>query len=322
MRTIRLANLNAYKLTHRTIGTPSWRARVTAIREIEPDILALQEVVVDETRPPTEWATEASAIIQQLAADCRLTATTVHADGAPGPTATANNAHRGWYTALLWNPQAATPVPGTFRPYGAPDFWHGLTTMAFDVDAVEPVVFASYHGDPFRGSLRADEALRVKSVFRTTGGAKPGFALGDFNALSAATVTGPDGEPQYYDPEPYLDQDHDDLEYQLLPGTIGGKQLADRRQSEALLRRGFMVDAAAHLQVPWHRTVGHWEDGTGDPDPWGPRRIDLVLATRPTAPALVSYWTHKSAAAEEASDHLPVVCEFAPEKILSGEAGR
>ncbi|MGW4750773.1 hypothetical protein ACWEPR_39935, partial [Streptomyces sp. NPDC004290] len=75
-----------------------------------------------------------------------------------------------------------------------------------------------------------------KSAFRTTGGAKPGLVLGDFNALSAAKADGPECE-QYYDPEPYLDQDHDDLEYQLLEGTIGTTQLADRRQSEVLLRR-------------------------------------------------------------------------------------
>ncbi|WP_030230305.1 endonuclease [Streptomyces sp. NRRL S-350] len=314
-RTKRIANLNAYKLSPSLVGTASWKARVTAIQEIAPDILGLQEVIVDETLPAPQWAAQASAVIEQLAAECGLSATTVRADGTPGPTAMANNANRGWYTALLWNPAAARPVPGTFRPYGAPDFWHGFTTMAFDVGAVEPVTVGSYHGDPFRGDWRAAESLRLKSAFRTTGGAKPGFGIGDFNGLSAATITGPDGEPRYYDAEPYIEQDHDDLEYQLLPGTIGGEQLADRRQSEALLRRGFMVDAAAHLGAPWQPTVGHWEDGRGDPDPWGPRRIDLILATRPVAPALVSYRTHRSPAAEEASDHLPVVCEFDPAMI-------
>lgn len=48
MRTIRLANLNACKLTPATRGTSSWNARTTAIQEIAPDILALQEVVVEE----------------------------------------------------------------------------------------------------------------------------------------------------------------------------------------------------------------------------------------------------------------------------------
>lgn len=313
-RTIRLANLNAYKLGHSLIGGDSWKARVTTIREIAPDVLALQEVVVDETQPPSDWAVEASAVVQQLAAECGLSATTLRADGTPGPTAMASNVHRGWYTALLWNPATVEPTWGGFRPLGAPDFWHGYTTCAFDVGAAEPLIVGSYHGDPFRGDLRRHEAFRIKSVFRTTGGAKPGLLLGDFNALSAAKIPGPDGE-RYYDAEPYLDHDHDDLEYQLLDGTIGGKQLADRRQTEVLLRRGFMVDAAAHLGAPWQPTVGHWEDGRGDPDPWGPRRIDLVLATRPVAPALLDYATHSSPAARDASDHLPVICTIDPSKI-------
>ncbi|MER6304928.1 hypothetical protein [Streptomyces sp. NPDC001657] len=59
----------------------------------------------------------------------------------------------------------------------------------------------------------------------------------------------------YYDHEPYVGQDHDDLEYQVYPETIGSEQLADRRQTQALLRRGFMVDAAAHLGMPWHPTA-------------------------------------------------------------------
>ncbi|MEU5834924.1 hypothetical protein ABZ820_14795 [Streptomyces diacarni] len=167
MRTIRFANLNAYKLTRVTIGDASWRARVTVIKEITPDVLALQEVVVNETRPPSEWAQEASESVQQLASECGLSATTVRADGSPGPTAMANNAHRGWYTALLFNPDAVTPTPGGFRPYGAPDLWHGLTTAVFDIGASSPITVANYHGDPFRGGWRLDEAYRLNSVFRT-----------------------------------------------------------------------------------------------------------------------------------------------------------
>lgn len=316
--TTRFVNLNAYKLGLNTIDTASWKARVTTIREIYPDILALQEVIVDETRPSDEWAAEASTVIQQLAAETGLSATTLRADGTPGPTAMANNLTRGWYTAILWNPNTVKPFPGGFRPFGSPDFWHGFTTVRFDLGAAEPVTVASYHGDPIRGDWRRNEALRIKSAFRTTGGAKPGLVLGDFNALSAATVDKPAGK-RYYDPEPYLNQDHDDLEYQLLKGTIGTTQLADRRQSEVLLRRGFMVDAAAHLGAPWQATVGHWKDGQGSPDPWGARRIDLVYATRPVANALVSYTTHTSPAAREASDHLPVICEVDPLKLQAGK---
>ncbi|WP_329486696.1 endonuclease/exonuclease/phosphatase family protein [Kitasatospora sp. NBC_01246] len=320
--TIRIANLNAYKLT---IDQPPerWEARATAIKEITPDVLALQEVLVDgalrdgetELERTERCRAEAAGIIERLAADCGLTATTVRADGTSGGIAMANNQHRGWFTAVLWNPDTVRAVPGGFRAHGAPDFWHGFTTIQLDIGAAVPVVIGSYHGDPFRPDFRADEARRLKGALRRTGGAKPGFVLGDFNAISAATITTPDGSTSFYDAEPYSQQDHDDLEYQVLEGTIGKGNLADRRQTEILLRRGFMVDAAAHLGAPWEPTVSHWEDGKGDPDPWGPRRIDLALATRPAAPAVISYQTHRSPAALAASDHLPIIVDVDPAAI-------
>jgi endonuclease/exonuclease/phosphatase family metal-dependent hydrolase len=321
MKTRRLANLNAYKLTPATRGTSAWDARVTAIQEIEPDILALQEVVVDERVTSRDsWEAEAAALIQDLAAQCNLTASVGVTEGYPHGTAMAANWHRPWWTALLWNPETVQMVEGSYRPFGAPDFWHGCTTALFDVGARQPLLVASYHGDPFRPDFRYNEALRVKGTFRTTGGVKPGFCVGDFNALSAALRKRRWWQlrRKYYDPEAYLNMRHDDLEFQIHPSRIGRRfrrQLADRRQTTALLRKGYMVDAAAHLGVPWAPTVGHWEDGRGDPDPWGARRIDLILATRPVAPALTRYQAHRSAAAEEASDHLPVYVDFQPELV-------
>ncbi|MFD7737743.1 endonuclease/exonuclease/phosphatase family protein [Streptomyces sp. MJM8645] len=326
---VTVANLNAYKLHPRDVGTEGFRARVTAIREVGPDVLCLQEVLVDEDAPEDadengiideakrhhRWDTQAAAVIERLARECGLTATTVRPDGSPGPVAMARNGDRPWFTAVLWNPATVTPVPGGFRPYGSPDYWHGFTTIQLDVGGQAPLLIASYHGDPFRPDFRADEARRLKGAFRRTGGAKPGLVLGDFNSISAATVT-VDGTQQPYDSEPYTGQDHDDLEYQCAPETVGDTNLADRRPTAMLLRRGFMVDAAAHLGAPWEPTVGHWEDGKGDPDPWGPRRIDLALATRPVAPALVGYRVHRSPAALAAADHLVVVVDPAPSKIL------
>ncbi|MFE2104531.1 endonuclease/exonuclease/phosphatase family protein [Kitasatospora sp. NPDC059463] len=325
---ITLANLNAYKLHPRDLGTKGWEARVTAIREVAPDILCLQEVLVDEDAPEDadeqgivdeakrhrRWDAQAATVIERLAHECGLTATTVRSDGSPGPVAMARNGDRPWFTAVLWRPETITPVPGGFRPYGSPDYWHGCTTIQLDIGAQDPLLVVSYHGDPFRPDFRADEARRLKGAFRRTGGAKPGVALGDFNSISAASIT-VDGQERPYDEEPYRDQHHDDLEYQCVPETIGDTNLADRRPTAMLLRRGFMVDAAAHLGAPWEPTVGHWEDGTGDPDPWGPRRIDLALATRPVAPALVGYRTHRSPAAEAASDHLLIAVDIDPSKI-------
>ncbi|MEU4347106.1 endonuclease/exonuclease/phosphatase family protein [Streptomyces sp. NPDC023838] len=324
MRTLRIANLNAYKLNKTARDTAAWKARVTTVQEIAPAILGLQEVLVNDASTPRDlWDTEAADTIQELAADCGLTATVTATSGYPHGTVMASNSSQPWYTAILWNPNTVSLLPDSYRPYGAPDFWHGLTTAQFDLGAGEPVTVAAYRGDPIRPDGRYNEALRIKSIFRRTGGVKRGFVIGDFNALSAARraahlVDGGSGGLGYYDEEPYRDQDHDDLECQLLADTIGKEQLADRRQTAALLRRGFMVDAAAHLQAPWEPTVGYWEDGRGDPDPWGERRIDLILATRPTARGLVSYRLHRTAAALEASDHLCPVADVSPAAFTEG----
>ncbi|MGW2858336.1 endonuclease/exonuclease/phosphatase family protein [Streptomyces sp. NPDC001205] len=318
MQTKRIANLNAYKLSLTDRGTPGWRARVRAVQEIAPDVLALQEIVVDEARTGRDrWEERAAQTIRAFAADCQLTAEVEETAGYLDGVAMASNGNRPWFTALLWNPATVRYVPGSYRPFGAPDFWHGVTTASFDLGAGDPLTVVSYHGDPFRPSFWADEALRLKGICRTVGGAKKAVVIGDFNAPSASLVSGPgaDGAQRHYDAEWYRDQDHDDLEYQVIPETIDGAQLADRRQTEVLLRRGFMVDAAAHLGAPWEATVGHWKNGQGDPDPWGERRIDLCLASRPVVPALVSYRTHRSDAALEASDHLPIILELNPLKI-------
>lgn len=317
---IRLGTFNTYKLQLDARGSTAWQARVTAIRELTPDLLAIQEVVVDDAATPQpQWDEVAASTIAAFAEDCALTAAVPATPGRPHGMAMASNTHRPWYTALLWNPSTVAHVPGSYRPYGAPDFWHGLTTAAFNIGAPEPVLVASYHGHPINKDARHGEGWRTKSIYRTTGGAKPGLVMGDFNALSAARVPGPDDRLSYYDDEAYRDQDHDDLEYQVLEGTLGGEQLADRRQTEALMRRGFMIDAAARLGVPWQPTVGHWQDGQGDPDPWGERRIDLILATRPVAPALTAYGVHDSKAALTGSDHLIPWIDLDPSQLLEGQ---
>ncbi|MFE7272560.1 endonuclease/exonuclease/phosphatase family protein [Streptomyces sp. NPDC057623] len=320
---LRIANLNAYKLRLDARGSTAWDARVTAVRELAPDLLGVQEVVVDEDETPrAQWDTVAAQTIAAFAKDCGLTAAVPVTRGRPYGICMSSNSQRSWYTAGIWREQSVGIVPGSYRPIRDGDFWHGLTTARFDLGAGEPVTVGVYHGHPFNKNARLSEAWSIKGRFRTPGGAKPGFLLGDFNALSAAQVTGPNGQPHYYDHEVYQDHDHDDLEYQVLDGTIGGEQLADRRQTEALLRRGFMVDTAAHLGVPWHPTVGHWEDGRGDPDPFGERRIDLILATRPAAPSLIAYGTHDTPAAREASDHLSPFIDIDPAKITTEGGNR
>jgi len=320
---LRIGNFNAYKLNIDARGSRAWKARVAAVRELTPDLLGVQEIVVDEANTPREqWGAIAAQTINAFAADCGLTAAIPPTAGYPHGVTMAANAHRAWYTAVLWNPDTVSHTPGTYRPLGSPDFWHGLTMAAFNIGAAEPLTVVSYHGDPFRPNWRAEEARRLKGLLRITGGAKHAVVVGDFNALSAARVPGPDGTLRYYDDEVYATQDHDDLEYQVQAGTIGREQLADREQTEILLRKGYMVDAAAHLGAPWQATVGHWKDGQGDPDPWGERRIDLILATRPVAPAVTAYGVLGSEAALAGSDHRICWISLDPAQIITGEAGR
>ncbi|MFJ6898236.1 endonuclease/exonuclease/phosphatase family protein [Streptomyces hokutonensis] len=325
---LKIGNFNAYKLSLDARGTDAWNARVTAVRELAPDILGLQEIVVDEDATPHEqWDVQAAETINAFAADCGLTATIPATPGRPHGVAMAANAHRAWYTALLWRPDAVGFVPGSYRPLGSPDFWHGLTTGAFDIGAAEPLSAASYHGDPFRPPGRAGETLRIKGLLRRTGGVKPAVVVGDFNAASAALrrLRWWQWRQKYYDAEPYLKQRHDDLEYQVQPNRIGKwwrRQLADRESTKNLLRGGYMVDAAAHLGVPWHPTVGHWPDGQGDPDPWGKRRIDLILVSRPVVPGLQEYGVQDSTAALAGSDHLIPWITVDPVKITAPEDRR
>ncbi|NEB01886.1 endonuclease/exonuclease/phosphatase family protein [Streptomyces sp. SID13726] len=320
-----IGNYNAFKLRLDGRGTDAWKARVAAVRELDPDILGVQEIVVDAPNTPRkQWDAAAADTVAAFADDCGLTAGITPTDGYPHGVAMAadGHPHRAWYTAALWKPGAVGYVPDSYRPLGVPDFWHGLTTIAFDVGSGEPVVLVVYQGDPFRPDWRFQEALRIKGLLRRTGGVKPAVVVGDFNSLSAARVPGPDGALVFYDGEAYAEQDHDDLEYQVQAGTMGGAQLADRGQSEVLLRRGYMVDVAAHLGAPWQATTGHWEDGKGDPDPWGPRRIDLILATRPVAPAVTAYGVLDSETALAGSDHRIIWATVDPALIAVQGGGR
>lgn len=105
---MRIANLNAYKLKLDARGSAAWQARVTAVHEIGPHILGLQEVVVDESATATEeWDESAAETIKAFAADCGLTASVEATPGYPYGAAMAANSHRPWYTALLWDPNAA-----------------------------------------------------------------------------------------------------------------------------------------------------------------------------------------------------------------------
>ncbi|MDH6709220.1 hypothetical protein P3T27_005966 [Kitasatospora sp. MAA19] len=187
---IRIANLNAYKLHPRDVGTEGWSARVTAIREVSPDILCLQEVlvdddapedtdadgIVDETKRLRRWDSQATTVIERLARECGLTATIVRSDGSAGAVAMARNAHRPWYTAVLWRPETVTPVPGGFRAYGSP----GLFVAAVTVSHVRRVALNGCAGAARVTTVRVGKcpiSMR-RRPFRSDGTHRPSGKVG------------------------------------------------------------------------------------------------------------------------------------------------
>ncbi|MDX3435618.1 hypothetical protein [Streptomyces stelliscabiei] len=117
-----IGNYNAYKLRLDALGTDAWNARVAAVRELAPDLFGLKEVVVDESATShDQWDDQAAETIAAFAADCGLNAAVPATRGRPHGVAMAANAHRAWYTAILWNPDTVSFVPGSHRPLGSPD---------------------------------------------------------------------------------------------------------------------------------------------------------------------------------------------------------
>ncbi|MEU3572975.1 endonuclease/exonuclease/phosphatase family protein [Kitasatospora sp. NPDC036755] len=269
---------------------------VQVIRDLDPDVLAVQEII---GRTPEAAATVLRRLADDTSLDCRV----VRPRDDSAPTLALASSTHDFHTAVLWRP-GTEPVRGGWRGYdGGVDFWHSMATVVLDVGGPEPVKFASYHGDPFRGDFRFNEARRVHSAFRS---GVLGAIGSDSNSISADRRPG----GAYYDHDPYTEQDHEWLEYQVLwREDPEDPPVADRRAGE-VLHRGGLLDAAAVLDAPWQPSAGHWSDEDGDPDIWGERRIDHARVTRRLAPALRTHRIVRTEQSLAASDHCPVVAEL------------
>lgn len=268
-----------------------------AVADARADVLAVQELVHDTREGAAHLLrTFAEAVGMECVVDGR------------GTVAVASSQHR-YHVGLMWR-QGIRVVPGSWRAYGAPDFWHALAKVSLDVGGPVPVTFASYHADPFRPKRRFDEALRVVAALTRPPG--PAVVGADWNNISADlhALTG-----RYYDDDPWAGRPwFDDVIYQAeWEDDPDAPVRADRRPAE-VLRRGGLLDAAAVLGVPWQPTVGHWSI----PDPLGARRIDIIRTTRQLVRALRGYRVVRTPAALRASDHLPVAATFEPGFIGEG----
>lgn len=289
-------NLQDLALPHTPAEKERYAALVRIIRGLGVSVLAVQELIGDDTA--------AGMVLRQLADDTGLLCDTAPS-GAVFSPAVSSSQHR-YHTGLLWAPGIAL-VPGGWRPYNkGADFWHSLASAVLDVGAGRPLKCASFHGDPIRPKRRFNENLRVRSLYHN---GEVGWVAADWNNISADLR--PDGTP--YDHDPYTEQDHDYLPYQCEWPIGPDGPRADRNPTEILRFRNLLTDTAAALDVPWEPSCGH------KPDPWGLRRIDTFRVTRHLLPALRDHRTISTRDTLTASDHLPIVIEVEAATIRTDE---
>jgi endonuclease/exonuclease/phosphatase family metal-dependent hydrolase len=262
---------------------------VEVVRGLGADVVAVQEI----SAPDVEVA---ATRLRTLADDAGMEC--AYEQDRPAIAAGRQRFHVG----LIWR-AGLSVVPGSFRTYGAADFWHALATITFEIDG-RAVRHASHHATPFGRRMRADQMERVVAVMNRPEGRPPGLVGADWNCVGADRR--PDGS--YYDPDPYADSDwYPNLVHQTVWGyDEQGRRWhrADREPGEVLYAGG-LADAAVLLDRPWEATVGHWSGGT-----FRDRRIDGIRVTAEVAPALRAVEVTRTELARSASDHLPVTVTY------------
>ncbi|MFH8350115.1 hypothetical protein [Streptomyces sp. NPDC018045] len=222
-----------------------------------------------------------------------------------------------FHVALLWTPDVEA-VPHTLRRYdGGIDFWHGMVTVVLDAGGPVPTKWGSFHANPFSPVRRVEEARRVLSAFQ--GEDDQGAIGADWNSLDAARRA--DGS--YYDADRYAGQRHRKLRYQVHfdPARPDAPPVANRDAAVLLSQEpGGLHDAAPLLDVAWEPSCGHWLDGQGRPDPFGPGRIDTTRATLRLARTAYAHTTHHGPKAKAASDHLLVTTDYDLDRMAADPA--
>jgi hypothetical protein len=295
--TVRFGTYNLFGL-----DAPLYSHAVAVIRELDPDVLAVQEV-------PGASPADAAAVLRRLGMDTGLRCVV------GGDTALCYGGH-GCHLGLLWRP-GIDPVPGSLRGWGGGDFWHGLVLLTLDVGGTL-VRHAAFHATPFGRVLRADQNERLCGLLRGAGassGAEPLLVGADWNAECADRVAG----GSLYEPcDPYQGVEwFDEMVHQCVwtYDPSGGRVHAADRGPGDVLWAGGLHDAAALLNASWTATAGHHPA-----DVYGlhgvRRRIDAVRATVGVGPALRAHLVLDTDAAREASDHLPVAVDYAPSDLF------
>jgi endonuclease/exonuclease/phosphatase family metal-dependent hydrolase len=290
---------------------------VAAIRELDTDVLAVQEIRGRD-------AEVVGARLRQLAGavgmQCVVPAGGAGTGGgAPRPALAMGT--RGFHCGLMWR-AGIEPVPGSLRALGRGHFWHSLATVTLDVRG-RSVRHAAFHATPFGRLLRADQNERLVAMLTGSRGSLPLLVGADWNTESADRVRDEEtGRWVLYEPrDPFADVAwFDDMLYQCewdYDERGGRRHRADRRPGDVLWAGG-LHDAAAVLRAPWQPTVGHHPQ-----DRYGAagisRRIDAIRVTRHVVGALRAYHVTDTDLTRSASDHLPVTVEYDPSAVASAD---
>lgn len=311
MATLRVATYNLLDLTLDSVRDREQLQRfeqaAEVIRSLDADVVAVQEIISDSPN----WAGKCLGRLADLAG---MTATVTAGwagedDAQDASYAIGAGGHR-FHVGLMWNPEYEL-VPGSYKVWGAADFWHALVRVALVRGDGVPVQYASYHARPFGRRQRADDAERVVGALTRPLGSPPAVLGADSNCISADRRA--DGS--YYETDWYANKPwHDDFVYQCEWAYPDGvrRHWADRSAGEVLYAGG-LHDAAAALDAPWQPSSGHWPG-----DPFGARRVDTIRVTAALVPALRSLEVVRTDLTLAASDHLPVIVTYDPDAIRQG----
>jgi endonuclease/exonuclease/phosphatase family metal-dependent hydrolase len=292
-------------------GREHYQLVLEVIRDLQPDVLAVQEIRGAE-------AGAVQARMQRLAADTGLRCLIPNGET---PRVAVAMGTRGFHSGLLWR-DGIEAVPGSFRAFGRGHFWHSLACVTLDVGG-RLIRHASFHATPFGRTARADQNERLVAMTCGPAGSLPLLIGADWNTESADRVRDPaTGRWVLYEPrDPYQGGPwFDDLIYQCdwdYDEHGQRRHWVDRRPGDVLWAGG-LHDAAAALGAPWQATTGHHPG-----DRYGSygifRRIDAIRVTRHVLGALRGYSATDTDAARRASDHLPVTVEYLPAAVAAAD---
>ncbi len=305
----------SYNLYNYGAASPRRESVHEVIRAADPDVLAVQEIHApgDNPRP------RAAQLVRELAAATGLCCETT------GGQITVAVGNMGYHVAVLWRP-GLTPL--NWQPWSA-TLHHAMGTLVLDIGGT-PVAHATAHLTPFGRGQRVDEAEKVVATM-TRPPAVGGLLGMDANCVLADHVLlrvehgDPTPYPQdektryiRYDSDPFAHATEwsPEFVYQCDRGESPNTYLpgekrpwrADRRTGDVLAAG--LADAAVLTGTPWQQTAGHWPS-----DPYPDRRFDTLRVTPAFAPAVTDFQVIRTDLALSASDHLPIMTTYTPDRI-------